>query len=224
MEIEAKFRLLNPTEEDLNRLKAIYVRAGYGVEVNPDPIDIIDVYFDRTDHALRREGAAIRIRKEDCEVLLTFKRKLSQKGALHTRVELESPPTPDHLDRVNAEMEKLDLPLAKDRPRYISSIEMEDALRAWDLVPVLEIRTKRHGLDVRDRDGAAAFVVLDQVQFQHGAHQGGYSGIEIEANDDEDVEIVKRLSGILRAEWGRGIKEQEVSKYEFALESMGVDV
>jgi len=56
MEIEAKFRLLNPTEEDLNRLKAIYVQAGYGVEVDPDPIDIIDVYFDRTDHALRRAG------------------------------------------------------------------------------------------------------------------------------------------------------------------------
>jgi inorganic triphosphatase YgiF len=223
MEIEAKFKLLNPSEEDLNRLKAIYVRAGYGVEVNPDPIDIIDVYFDRTDHALRREGAAIRIRKEDGDVLLTFKRKLSQEGALHSRVEVEARPTQDHIRRVYGELEKLDLSLAKDRPRYIHGIKLEDFLKGWGLVPMLEIRTKRCRLDVRDRDGALAFVVLDRVQFQHGARQGGYSGIEIEASDDEDVEIVMRLSGILKAEWGRGIQEQAISKYEFALESMGVD-
>ena len=116
MEIEAKFSLLNPTKEDLDRLKAIYIQAGYGIEVDPDPIDIVDVYYDRTDHALRRAGAAFRIRKEDREVLLTFKRKLSQEGALHTRVELESPPTQNHVERVNAEMESTRLGF-RHRPR-----------------------------------------------------------------------------------------------------------
>ena len=223
MEIEAKFSLLNPNKEDLDRLKAIYIQAGYGIEVDSDPIDIVDVYYDRTDHALRRAGAAFRIRKEDREVLLTFKRKLSQEGALHTRVELESPPTQNHVERVNAEMEKLDLPIAKDRLHNMTSIELEDALRAWDLVPMVEIRTRRYKLDVRDRDGAAAFVVLDRVQFQHGGRRGGYSGIEIEASDDENVEIVRRLSGILKAEWGGGIQEQGISKYEFALDSLGIN-
>jgi inorganic triphosphatase YgiF len=222
VEIEAKFRLIKPSEEDLGRLITICTQAGYAVEVNPDPIDIVDIYFDRVDHALRQAGVALRIRNENSETLLTFKRKVSQEGALHSRIELEAPPTLDHLRRVYAELERLDLPLAKGQPQYVPGIELENVLKAWDLVPMLEISTKRYRLEV-GRDRILASIVLDRVQFQHGTLQRGYMGIEIEAADGEDAETVMALSEILRSEWGEGIKEQAVSKYEFALESLGIN-
>ncbi len=221
VEIEAKFMVVKPSGEELGRLIRIYTEAGYAVELEPDPIAIVDVYFDREDHALRKAGVALRIRKEDSENLLTFKRKVSQEGALHSRVEIEAPPTSDHLERVYIELEKLDLASGQKQPLYVPGIELEDALKVWDLLPMLEINTKRYRLDV-GRECILASIVLDQVHFQRGTGQGSYLGIEIEAAESEDAESVLALSRILKAEWGEGLQEQGISKYEFALENLGV--
>ena len=222
MEIEAKFRLLEPAEEDCRRLQSAFGLAGYVVVDDLDLIHIVDTYFDRVDHDLKRLGAALRIRRENNQLLLTFKRKVSQEGALHARVELEAEPTPEHLRRVFEELEKLHLPLGRQQPQQFSGIQLEGLLRGWGLVAMLEISTERCSFNVGNQDRTLVHVVLDRVQFEHGKRQGGYSGIEIEAAGDENAEAVRVLSEILKTEWGERIQGQEISKYEFALQSLGI--
>jgi inorganic triphosphatase YgiF len=222
VEIEAKFRLLEPSEDDLRRLQSTFGQAGYTVMNDPDLIHIVDTYFDRVDHVLNRVGAALRVRRENDQVLLTFKCKVSQEGALHARVELEAQPRPDHLRRVFEELEKLHLPLGRHQPQQFSGMQLDDLLRSWDLVAMLEISTERCSFNMGHQHRTLVHVVLDRVQFEHGNRQGGYSGIEIEAVGIENAEAVKALSEILKTEWGERIQEQKISKYEFALHYLGM--
>jgi inorganic triphosphatase YgiF len=221
MEVEAKFQLLDPDVVDIHRLKALFEQGGYAVEGTSEPIHIIDVYFDRKDHGLRRAGAAVRVRKKNQRVLLTYKRKIAQEGELHSRIELEAEPTLEHLKEIYKELKSLDSIPNKDQPQPTSAMMLEDTLETWGLVPMLEIGTKRYKVEVGFGGQTLAFVVLDRVQFELCTREGGYSGIEIEALEDKDAQTVVALSEVLKAELGEDIKAQEISKYEFALQHLG---
>jgi inorganic triphosphatase YgiF len=221
VEIEAKFRLLEPDAVDVRRLKALLERRGYGVECAPDTIQIVDTYYDTPWHELQKAGAAIRMRDKDGKVLLTYKRKVAQEGALHTRVEMEAAPEAGHLERVHGELEGVGSSVHADLVPDLSAYTLEAFLNTWHLSKTLEIETERSKCNVREADEVVAVLVLDRVVFARGVLKGGYTGVEIEAVGVGDATTVMALSGVLRSELGDFLQEQKISKYEFALEALG---
>jgi inorganic triphosphatase YgiF len=220
MEIEAKFRLIGQDTTSLQKIVSIIEKCGFDVDCMDEPIRIVDTYFDTDRFFLRRAGAAIRLRLKDENVLLTYKRKVAQEGALHSRIELEAEPNHDHLTAVIGELQDLALEGVSEVKLDLESERPEKVLAMWGLAPVVEILTIRDQCELREGQQPVAIFVLDQVSFVRGGRRGGYVGIEIEAIGEQNTAKVMKISEALKDNLGESIQEQDISKYEFALGSL----
>ena len=220
MEIEAKFRLVNPKAASIHTFKRVIEGCGFQVDCIEAPIRIVDTYYDSAQHEQRTRGAAIRLREKGEETLLTYKRKVAQEGALHSRVELEAEPGPDHLRAVFSELKDLGFAAADEGVLDLWDGQIEEILGEWALIPMVTIMTARLRCEVSEGHHPIALFVLDQVDFERGGRRGGYVGIEIEAVGERNTADVMTISDAIKAKLGESVQEQEISKYEFALESL----
>jgi len=217
MEIEAKFRLVNPETASIQPFKRVIEGCGFQVVCQDAPIRIVDTYYDNAQHELRTSGAAIRVREKGEKTLLTYKRKVSQEGALHSRVELEAEPRSEHLRAVFSELRDLGFTAADEGVLDLWDGQIEELLTALALIPMVEIMTARLRCEVSEGHHPIALFVLDQVDFERDGCRGGYVGIEIEAIGERNTAGVLTISDAIKAELGESIQEQELSKYEYAL-------
>lgn len=220
MEIEAKFRIANPETTSIQTFTSVIEESGFQVDCLDQPIKIVDTYFDTNQHALQAKGAAIRLRRKADKTLLTYKRRVAREGALHSRVELEAEPEPDHLRAVFSELQDLGVATLDDGVSKMWRGRAEQILGLWTLIAMLEISTDRCRCEVSEGNRPVAIFVLDQVSFERGERQGGYVGVEVEAIGEGNTSSVITIAKALKARLGENIQEQDISKYEFAIESL----
>jgi hypothetical protein len=221
VEIEAKLEVLEPGEDDLSRLQAAMLEEGYAVALMPADLFITDTYADTPEHDLRKVGAAIRLRQKGGKRLFTYKRKVSQKDSVHTRVELEGPLTLELIEAIRQELGSAGISFPELDESGVEILRAEGLFEAWGLSERLEIRTRRKTCELRAEAEVVARLVYDVVNFSQGDRSGGYTGIEIEAAGAENEAVVGRLAEAVKAELGEGVREQRLSKYEAALEILG---
>ena len=220
MEIEAKFRLVNPRDASMDLFKRAIEERGFRVDCTDGSFRIVDTYFDTEKHDLHANGTALRLRVKGERILLTYKRKVAQEGALHSRVELEAEPEPRHLKAVLFELGNLGFSIADESMLEGSPEQIEELLESWGLSPMVEITTIRLSCQVSEGQDPVASFVLDHVDFERRGSRGGYVGIEIEAMGEGNTANVMKISEALKSSLGERIQEQKLSKYEFALGSL----
>jgi inorganic triphosphatase YgiF len=220
MEIEAKFRLADPRDASIDPFKRVIKEHGFRVDCPDEPFQIVDTYFDTEKHDLHAGGAALRLRVKGERILLTYKRKVAQEGALHSRVELEAEPEPKHLKAVFFELGNLGFSITEESMLEGSQEQIDELLGSWGLIPVVEIITIRLSCQVSEGQDPVASFVLDHVDFERRSRRGGYVGIEIEAMGEGNAANVMKISDALKSSLGERIQEQKLSKYEFALGSL----
>lgn len=166
-----------------DRLAAVRELAGFRVEPLPDR-DLRDVYLDRSDERLRREGLALRLRWTDGgPPLLAVKgdeRELPGGGV--DRLEREAPWGREGLSAVEEVLAGAGLS-AEALPGDTAGAPPLDRLRAFGWRVVQERRTRRRPRRlVRDRDGVeAGELVVDEVRFQAGGGPAIHRELEVEA-------------------------------------------
>jgi triphosphatase len=123
IEIEAKFRVMDPEEEAW----LLSARRIGGLHAGPanDPLLFVDHYLDTPDRKLLRAGWTLRLRRLDRGTLASLKSIVPPDGALHTRDEIERQarfdPDPTTWRKSEVRERALEL-LAGEKPSEIARI------------------------------------------------------------------------------------------------------
>ena len=94
MEIELKL-LIAPA--DVSRLRRFTAPAGWSRSA-PKTKNLLSIYFDTDDFALRQQGIALRVRRDGHRWIQTVKGGGSVKAGLHSRIEIEAQVARAHPD------------------------------------------------------------------------------------------------------------------------------
>ncbi|WP_230532670.1 CYTH and CHAD domain-containing protein [Microvirga roseola] len=126
------------------------------------------VYFDTDDHALRRKGISLRIRRENGKSVQTIKAEGSHRGVAMDRGEWET--------LVDGE---LDLAAATGTPleAFVS-----DASVRGNIKPVFTVETERRAFEA-ELDGALIEVALDRAKASADEQAVAFSEIELELRE-----------------------------------------
>ncbi|MFM1873419.1 MAG: hypothetical protein RL398_2841 [Planctomycetota bacterium] len=180
-EIEYKLRAKAPIE--IARVDALLRETGLPVRSRGSVVHV-DVYLDTRDHALRRRGFGLRMRRADdapCAVL-TCKDRGRRDGARFDRREIEAP-----------WLGAAPPPTVTDLPPEMRRILPAGEVGA--LVEVLCLVVRRERRVLVDRNGPLAEVVVDSVTAQRDGASATFEEVELEAHRDESAlrALVERL-------------------------------
>jgi len=223
LEIEAKYTLQEEDNLRVEDLAQLFKQAGYQVQVDLEVHQIQDLYFDDAERSLARVDAAIRLRRKGGRLKLTFKRKVAQEGAIHSRIELEATPDRRHLEAIRAALldaglEPASLPDA-DQPWPAP----EALLAAWGFSPKLEIDTQRQTCNLSLSGEDLAEATVDRVRFQIGGQESFLTAVEIEALDEEQAKALAEITRHFEAALGARAQREPRAKVEIGLQRLGAD-
>ena len=137
-EVELKFLL---PEEEVPAVKRYLADLA---KQSPDPLPLVNRYFDTADLRLQSQKVALRIRQKKNQYLQTFKTKGESEGGLHKRLEWEWP----------IESLELNKALLDETGHFPSNVDIAT------LTPLFETNFDRYAYDIC-RDGVAMEVVVD---------------------------------------------------------------
>jgi len=132
VEIEAKFRVEQDTDEFLKKLRA-YCAEAFDSCGEARRIGMVSVYYDTADNALHRAGVSLRFREEDGEGVVAVKAGTEKAGGLFERFEYEV--CADTLEDGLAALscgERIDA-LLKAKKEYVRVAEAEFTRLAFDV-------------------------------------------------------------------------------------------
>jgi inorganic triphosphatase YgiF len=163
------------------------------------------VYYDTDDHALRREGISLRIRRRNGKAIQTIKAEGNHRGIAMDRGEWETP--------VNGE---LDFAAAAGTPleALISDREVRDSIR-----PVFQVETERKAFEI-EFDDALIEVALDRAKASGEKYAITFSELELELRRGSATSLFAlarslneaaplRLSTVAKSERGYRLLQKE---------------
>jgi len=163
MEVELKL-LIAP--DDASRLRRFTLPEGW-LHGAPTRKNLLSLYFDTPDFSLRRQGIALRVRRDGRRWIQTVKGGGSVQAGLHSRFELETPVAHDHPD-----FTKIDDPALNV---LFAALEVRDRL---ETAFVTEFRRTVWLLE--SPDGDQVEMALDQGEIRAGDASTPISEVELE--------------------------------------------
>ncbi|RYH07689.1 CYTH and CHAD domain-containing protein [Tropicimonas sp. IMCC6043] len=183
-EIELKFVL---DEDGVRRLKGRMKALGLNRHA-PRTRSLHSIYYDTADHALRRAGIALRLRKDGRRWVQTVKAGATINGGLLRAREVETPAAGGRLDLMNI-------------PVQAVRAEVEEAIGGAELSPVCETRMKRAASLLELDGGARVELSIDTGEIVAGGLSEPFSEAELELFEG-DLDALYDLTQTLFPEGG----------------------
>ena len=161
--------------------------AGYELAAREDQ-RIHDVLYDTADHALQKQGFALRTRLRSGSQLITLKgaARRDERGGV-TRMEIEVPWTAAGFKTVADELARAQINVAQ--PKAFDGSSPADVLRVCGLISIQGRQTHRRVRDVLDpeRHTCVAELAIDAVDYRIGSAQVSLCEVEIEAKQHDSA-------------------------------------
>jgi CHAD domain-containing protein len=206
LELEAKFSV--PDEQTFQQLLATSSLGAFHLGER-SLVRVQDRYLDTPEGALRQQGYALRLRRENGRHIASVKGLGDATGAVHRREEYEVdlPGVLPPKDWPPSPARKLILKLAQDRP----------------LVPLFILEQERHRRDVHSQERPVAELSLDRVGVcRDDTVAATYLELEVEVLADGQRRDLEEISAELQKRVG--VAPQPESKFERGLALFGLEL
>jgi predicted adenylyl cyclase CyaB len=189
------------------------------------PKNIHDIYFDTENKDLKRQKLALRIRKMNDDMLLTFKGPSVHRGEAMQRMEIEREWSHEAFEHVLQELRNIKVPLGKNASRS-DTIETNASQNLSDITEVMY----NHGLrEIQDRETSRtirnvvsekngpilAELAIDRVCYHFNDENIGFYEVEIENKfPDDGSSVIGTVGSMLRQRYPQTMIRWTHSKLE----------